>query len=195
MTSSSWFPWALLAAALVAVLALGALTPGSWSPYASGVLIGILSWLAFGLSKRGLGASTTFVRAAGAMAKTVSPSEVEDNEYFENEGIKLDWQGTLLIGLFLGALLSALLGGTFEWIWVPGMWAEAFGPEVWPRLIIAFLGGCLVAVGSRWAGGCTSGHGITQTLQMGVAGWIAAACFFVGGIVTALGIYAMGGAM
>jgi len=43
--------------------------------------------------------------------------------------------------------------------------------------------------GARWAGGCTSGHGISGTLQLAVSSWLAVICFFVGGIATALLIF------
>jgi len=43
----------------------------------------------------------------------------------------------------------------------------------------------IMGLGARWAGGCTSGHGISGTLQLSVASWVAAICFFAGGIVTA----------
>ena len=43
--------------------------------------------------------------------------------------------------------------------------------------------------GARWAGGCTSGHGISGTLQLAVSGWIAVVGFFVGGIASAMLIY------
>ena len=42
---------------------------------------------------------------------------------------------------------------------------------------------------ARWAGGCTSGHGISGTLQLAVSSWIAAGCFFIGGIATAMLIF------
>ena len=40
-----------------------------------------------------------------------------------------------------------------------------------------------MAFGSRLAGGCTSGHGISGTMQLSVGSWIAVICFFAGGIV------------
>jgi uncharacterized membrane protein YedE/YeeE len=43
--------------------------------------------------------------------------------------------------------------------------------------------------GSRWAGGCTSGHGISGTLQLAVSSWLAALFFFVGGIASATLIF------
>ena len=53
----------------------------------------------------------------------------------------------------------------------------------------ALVGGIIMGFGARWAGGCTSGHGISGTLQLVVSSWLAAICFFVSGIVTAMVIY------
>jgi len=44
----------------------------------------------------------------------------------------------------------------------------------------------LMAFGARMAGGCTSGHGISGTMQLSVGSWVAVVCFFAGGIATAL---------
>ncbi len=54
---------------------------------------------------------------------------------------------------------------------------------------MAFGGGVLMGLGARWAGGCTSGHGISGTMQLALSSWIAAACFFAGGIAGAMLIY------
>jgi uncharacterized membrane protein YedE/YeeE len=35
------------------------------------------------------------------------------------------------------------------------------------------------------AGGCTSGHGISGTLQLSVGSWLTVICMFIGGILTA----------
>ena len=47
-------------------------------------------------------------------------------------------------------------------------------------------GGMIMAFGARLAGGCTSGHGISGTLQLSVGSWIAVICFFIGGIGVAM---------
>jgi hypothetical protein len=69
--------------------------------------------------------------------------------------------------------------------WVPEMWDARFGDSVALRGAVAFVGGGLMAFGARLAGGCTSGHGISGTLQLNVASWIAVICFFIGGAVVA----------
>jgi uncharacterized membrane protein YedE/YeeE len=43
--------------------------------------------------------------------------------------------------------------------------------------------------GSRWANGCTSGHGISGTMQLAVSSWVSVVFFFIGGIVTAMLMY------
>jgi len=53
------------------------------------------------------------------------------------------------------------------------------------RLVVGFAGGILLGFGGRWADGCTSGHGISGTMQLAVSSWISAICFFIGGILMA----------
>lgn len=53
-----------------------------------------------------------------------------------------------------------------------------------PGFILMVVGGFLVGFGSRWAGGCTSGHGISGLSNLEVPSLIAVCSFFVGGIVT-----------
>ncbi len=49
-------------------------------------------------------------------------------------------------------------------------------------LITVVLGGFLVGFGSRWAGGCTSGHAISGLATMQLPSLIAVAGFFAGGL-------------
>jgi len=66
------------------------------------------------------------------------------------------------------------------------MGAAKFGASSLPlRGAAGFAGGILMAFGARMAGGCTSGHGISGTLQLNVASWIAVICFFIGGVALA----------
>ncbi len=68
-------------------------------------------------------------------------------------------------------------------------WSETFGHTPVLRWMVALLGGLILGLGARWAGGCTSGHGISGTLQLAVSSWLAVLSFFIGGIATALFIY------
>jgi hypothetical protein len=93
--------------------------------------------------------------------------------------------------MVVGALGSSLLSGDFDWRWIPSQWADAFGSNVPVRVVASLLGGVLLGIGSRWAGGCTSGHGISGTMQLAVSSWISALCFFVGGILMAQLLFAI----
>lgn len=159
----------------------------AWSPYLVGALIGVLTWLTFYFSEKPLGASTAYARLAGLLGKRFAPKHTEALKYFQDNKPKVDWEVMLLIGVVGGALLSAWLGSELTGEWVPAMWEARFGGDsAVPRLLVAFIGGVLMAFGARVAGGCTSGHGISGALQLSVGSWVALICFFVGGIGTAM---------
>ncbi len=161
------------------------LTDVRWSPYAVGIGIGILSWLSFLISGKPIAASTTFARASGMIEKLFRGKRVEEKRYYQKVKLVVDWQWMLVMGIVIGSLISALLSDDFQWQWVPALWAGAFGSAPLLRVLVALIGGICLGFGARWANGCTSGHGISGTLQLAVSSWISAICFFVGGIVTA----------
>ena len=162
-----------------------------WSPYICGAGIGILSWFTFLLSGKALGASTSYARTAGMIERIFRGNKVMEREFFKNVAPKVDWQWMLVLGIFIGAFISSSLSGTAQIHWVPEPWLSVFGGAILPRMLVAFVGGTLLALGARWAGGCTSGHGISGTMQLAVASWVAAICFFIGGIVVATILYAV----
>lgn len=161
-----------------------------WSPYICGAGIGILSWLTFLLSDTALGTSTSYARTAGMLERLARGSRVFERPFFQRIVPKVDWQWMLVLGIVIGSFLSAFASGQLNIVWVPEPWATAFGGAALPRLLVAFVGGALLGIGSRWGGGCTSGHGISGTMQLAVSSWVAALCFFVGGIATATFLYA-----
>lgn len=160
-----------------------------WSPYVVGIGIGILSWFAFLLSDKAIGCSTAFARTSGMIERLFAGKRVNEKPYYKLFKPEIDWEWMLVVGVIVGAFISAQLSGAFSPRWVPERWAEVFGAAPLPRVIVALLGGILMGFGARWANGCTSGHGISGSLQLAVSGWIAAACFFAGGIATAMLIY------
>lgn len=162
------------------------LTMTRWSPYAVGAGIGLLSCVAFLLSNKPLGCSTAFARTSGMIEKLFRGNKILDKAYYKKFAPEIDWEWMLVIGLIIGAFISSKISGAFEIVWTPTIWADAAGSSGVFRWVIALIGGIVLGFGSRWAGGCTSGHGISGTLQLAVSSWIAACCFFVGGIVTAM---------
>ncbi|MFO7732598.1 MAG: YeeE/YedE thiosulfate transporter family protein [Candidatus Aminicenantes bacterium] len=165
------------------------LTMGRWSPYAVGIGIGILSWLTFVLSDKPIGCSTAFARTSGMIERLFRGNKVLEKAYYKEFAPRIDWEWMLVFGIILGSFTSAKLSGQFKLDWVPSLWAASFGPQPVTRVVVALLGGVLLGFGARWAGGCTSGHGISGTLQLAVSSWLAAICFFIGGIAAAFFIF------
>lgn len=162
-----------------------------WSPYICGAGIGILSWLTFLLSDKALGTSTSYARTAGMIDRLFRGSRVPPREFFQKVTPNIDWQWMLVLGIVIGAFISSVASGQAHIEWVSEPWRTAFGPAVGPRLAVAFIGGALLGLGSRWGDGCTSGHGISGTMQMAVASWVASICFFAGGIAVATLLYSI----
>lgn len=53
------------------------------------------------------------------------------------------------------------------------------------NLIILIIGGILIGFGTRWAGGCTSGHAISGLANLQLPSLIAVIGFFIGGLLMA----------
>lgn len=162
---------------------------GAWSPYLVGALIGLLSMATFYFSNKPLSVSTAYARLAGMVGNLFSKGHTENLKFFQDKKPKVEWQVMLVVGMLLGAFVAAATGGELAGQWVPEMWEQRFGADVALRLGVAFVGGALLAYGARLAGGCTSGHGISGALQLGVSSWVALACFFVAGVATAMLLY------
>lgn len=160
-----------------------------WSPYIVGACIGVLSWVTFLLSDKPLGCSTAFARTGGMIQRIFRRKKIENNMYYQQFRPEIDWEWVLVAGLFLGALFSSMLSGMFRLTWIPSVWAISFGETPLIRWAVALAGGILMGFGARWAGGCTSGHGISGTMQLAVTSWISAIMFFAGGIAGAFLIF------
>lgn len=168
---------------------------GGWSPYLAGALLGLLAIVSVLattqlLGKTSyLGASTTFVRAAGILEQTIVADHVESNEYFTKTKVRVDWQFMLVAGIVLGAFISSTMDKSFRLESVPPTWEERFGPSIGKRAVGAFVGGVVAMVGARLADGCPSGHGLSGMMQLSVSSLVALAMFFCIGILVAHIVY------
>ena len=164
---------------------------GGWNPYLAGALVGVLAIISVVATTEimgkttYIGASTTFVRAAAFLEQMVAADYVGANEYFAKTKIRVDWQFMLMIGIFIGALVSSLSDRSFKLEKVPPMWEARFGSSVIKRAIGAFLGGIVAMVGARMADGCPSGHGLSGMMQLSVSSFVALILFFAVGVLFA----------
>lgn len=160
-----------------------------WSPYIVGILIGLLNIVSLLISDKVLGASTTYVRISGMIRSSFDKKYVKQNEYYLKNAPEFDWGVMMVVGIIIGAFISARISGDFKLVFVPTMWSSEISDSFFIRFIIAIFGGITLGIGSRWAGGCTSGHGISGTGQLSILSWVASIFYFVGGIITAMLIY------
>lgn len=171
-----------------------------WSPWVVGGALGLLSCFAFATADHGLGITTPFEQGAAlAMSATAPSSGGVVSYYAEEDTPKIGWEWMLVVGVFVGSLLSARFmkrlrratqEATQESSSVPPVWAARFGPSVPLRLAGAFAGGMLLIIGARLARGCTSGHGITGALQLAAASWLFISVAFVVAAATAFVLFA-----
>lgn len=162
----------------------------AWSPYVVGALIGVLTILTLMFSKKPVGASSAYADLAGMAGRLVAPRHIGSLKYYRKHKPAVSWTLLFVVGAIGGAFLAAWSGNELTGTYLQDLWVARFGAESFLlRTVIAFIGGAVMAYGARMAGGCTSGHGISGTLQLAVGSWIAVICFFIGGIVTAMLLY------
>ena len=166
-----------------------------WSPYLAGALVGLLAILSVYLTttymgkSNYLGASTTFVRAAGLVFQNFDAAHVAQNVYYAKEKVVIDWQFLMVIGIFFGALLSSKMDGSYKLESLPPLWEKHFGSSVPKRAAFAFVGGIVAMIGARLADGCPSGHGLSGMMQLSVSSFVALAMFFGFGVIVANFMY------
>ncbi len=125
----------------------------AWNPLLTGVLVGlvaIIAWPASWASGRhdGLGITTPSSNLVGWLVT--------------GDESRLDWGVLLVLGILIGAHLSARASGEFR-VRVPSA-------TVIRRSI---AGGLLMGVGAAWAGGCSIGNALVQTSLLSWQGWTA----------------------
>lgn len=154
-----------------------------WSSYMAGAGIGMLSWIAFAVFGDPLGVTTAYSRVASLFAiPLIGDDAVIANSYWKSMPLAWDYGVVFIVGIPLGALVSAIVTRTWRLEYVPDVWKKRFGPSVAKRFAAAFLGGVVIMYGARLAGGCTSGHGISGGLQLALSSWVFLVAMFGTGL-------------
>ncbi|MBN2386775.1 MAG: YeeE/YedE family protein [Anaerolineales bacterium] len=149
-------------------------------PYVGGALLGLVLFLAFLITRNGLGASGGLNRLIAAGEDMIVPGHIDQTPYL----LKLaggdrnpldDWSVPVVIGAIVGGAVSGLIFGRFK----PEL---NKGPRVSnrTRLIMAFLGGAIMAYGARMARGCTSGQALSGGAVLSAGSWALMMCIFAG---------------
>ena len=156
------------------------LLPDQLPWYVAGPGIGLLLVAMYAIGNQHIGVSSSYLRTAQAVVFRRAPAEA--------------WKVRYFIGLFLGSLLAAFLrGGTSLRLGYEPLLAViplALVP------VVLFIGGMAMGYGARWAGGCTSGHGISGSAALSPGSIVATITFMAVAIALSFAInFLTGGAL
>ncbi len=169
----------------------------TWPWYVSGFLIGVVMLLLIWFGKTfGMSSNLRTLCAIGGAGKFSSFFRYDHKSHF--------WNLVVVIGAMIGGFIAVhylsdpsnvtLSPDTLAQLQKMGIDAPngklapdvLFGPDVWtsPKMLVLLLGGgVLIGFGSRYAGGCTSGHAIQGLSNLQLPSLKAVMGFFVGGLI------------
>ena len=170
-----------------------------WPWYIAGPLIGLTVPALLILGNKNFGISSSLRHVCAACI----PANIE---YFKYDWKKEIWNLIFVLGIMIGGFLAAYyLDNPSEIVVAPSLktelqsygiqdysnalipadivnWASVF---TFKGFFILVIGGFLVGFGTRYAGGCTSGHSIMGISAMNWPSLLATICFMIGGFLTA----------
>ena len=146
---------------------------GQWSPWISGALIGLMVPALYLIVGRRFGISSS-LRHIGAMCAPNAKAEYLRLHNWRDHSWCLFFVGGIILGAFVATNLITSNP-------LPVLPEAASSVDGVVRL---GFGGALVGFGTRYAGGCTSGHTISGISNLNPASMVATASFFAGGLVT-----------
>jgi uncharacterized membrane protein YedE/YeeE len=169
-----------------------------WPWYVAGPLIGLTVPLLLLLGNKSFGISSSLRHVCAACIPANIP-------FFKYDWKKEAWNLFFVGGVLIGGLLAAQLLSNPNPVEVnPKLAAELAGYGVtnynglvpsqifsWPELLtvrgllMMVFGGFLVGFGTRYAGGCTSGHAIMGLSNLQWPSLVATCCFMAGGFIMA----------
>lgn len=171
----------------------------TWSWYVSGFLIGMVMLLLIYFGKH-FGMSTNF---QALCSMTGLRNRID---YFNFDWKSYRWNYAVVLGAMLGGFVAVhfmsdptnvtLNPKTVEQLSQMGIDAPngqlvpqaLFGDQIWqsPKsILILLVGGILIGFGTRYAGGCTSGHAISGLSNLQLPSLKAVIGFFIGGLIMA----------
>ncbi len=169
-----------------------------WSWYVAGILVGLTvpTLLIIGNKSFGISSSLRHVCAMCIPAKI---------PFFQYEWKKEIWNLFFVVGILLGGAIAAnFLSNPNDIQIAASLQTDLAGYGItdysnlvpldvmnWESLftlkgfLLMVVGGFLVGFGTRYAGGCTSGHAIMGLSTLQLPSLIATCCFMIGGFIMA----------
>ncbi|CAF3431419.1 unnamed protein product [Rotaria socialis] len=146
----------------------------AWPPSACGAGVGLLQLFFMYFLEKSLGVSSAFTvfAAQACRIKIIGQAMPSLNSF--TYGLKNYVALLFALGAIGGSAISAGLSKTIP-----------LGPENGTNILNSILGGFILLLGARCAGGCTSGQGISGTTHLLIGSFITTASIFGGGIIFA----------
>jgi uncharacterized membrane protein YedE/YeeE len=142
-----------------------------WPWWFSGILVGLTVPLLYFLTGQGFGISTS-LQQIGAMCSPGSQCSYFRG-YNRRKGL---WTLLFAIGIAMGGFVATHYLSAAPIDFLPESYSSLGGA------VRLFIGGILIGFGTRYAGGCTSGHAITGIANLNWPSLVATVFFFVGGL-------------
>jgi len=150
-----------------------------WPWWLGGVIIGLLVPSLYYFLNTPLGVSTGY----GNFARLLVPKTKLKWLNSKNFEDVFNWRFFFILGMVLGAFISARLSGMSPVTLEMGKFTANI-PWSFPATAIWFFaGGILLGFGARIAGGCTSGHSIHGIANLHLSSIIATVFFLISGAI------------
>lgn len=151
----------------------------------SGIGLAILNLLVFSeaITNRPIGASTTYPYLGDFL------TGITKNDYFTKIQTPGNWELVFLAGAFMAGLVISLIKKEFKFILIHDNWKKYRGESAKERILWSFLGGFILILGARMAGGCTSGHILSGGMQLAFSSLTFAVFVFIGLLFTGKKFY------
>lgn len=158
-------------------------TLGVVPPVVGGLLIGAAQLLTILVRRQLMGTSTSFEEvAAGILATLSSAASVVTGAKSAWSWSSLSWKNVqYVVGMIVGARAVATYFPSAAAAASSGIASMATSASPAAMVRVA-AGGILLTVGSRIAGGCTSGHGISGMSLLSVSSIVTVASMFAGAV-------------
>ena len=151
----------------------------------TGLGLALLNCILFysGWQNRPMGASSSYPYLIDMLTGTTQ------NAYFSSIQTAGNWQLWFLFGAGIAGFFQSMKAGTFRIRLIQDRWQQYKGGSKIKRVIWAFIGGFLLILGARLAGGCTSGHIISGGMQVAISSYVFAIFTFIGFLSTGYFFY------
>ena len=142
-----------------------------------GAFIGLLQIPSTYMLGNTMGSATSFASIMGQWLRLTCDEKTKDKfVHFKNQLNKW-WQ--------VGHVVFALIGSFIATILAIGITKWDFDMFDGVDALSAFVGGFIMLFGSRFANGCTMGHGISGTAKLTIGSFVSVAAMFIGGTAAA----------